>query len=65
MLYQILLNFVDIFGFLNVFKYITFRTGLSFFTSLIIVLLVGGPFIKFFKPKNFKSKLEMMDLRNT
>ncbi len=48
MLYQILLNFVDIFGFLNVFKYITFRTGLSFFTSLIIVLLVGGPFIKFF-----------------
>jgi len=48
MLYQFLLNFVDIFGFLNVFKYITFRTGLSFFTSLIIVLLIGGPFIRFF-----------------
>ena len=40
---------------LNVFKYITFRTGLSFFTSLVIVLLIGGPFIKFFKSKNFKS----------
>ena len=39
MLYQFLLNFVDTFGFLNVFKYLTFRTGLSFFTSLIIVLL--------------------------
>ena len=48
MLYQFLLNFVDTFGFLNVFKYITFRTGLSLFTSLTIVLLIGGPFISFF-----------------
>ena len=48
MLYQFLLNFVDIFGFLNVFKYLTFRTGLSFFTSLVIVLIIGGSFIKFF-----------------
>jgi len=48
MLYQFLLNFVDNFSFLNVFKYLTFRTGLSFFTSLIIVLVIGGPFIKFF-----------------
>ena len=51
MLYQFLLNFVDIFGFLNVFKYITFRTGLSLFTSLIIVLLIGGPFINFFSKR--------------
>ena len=48
MLYQFLLNFVDTFGFLNVFKYLTFRTGLSVFTSLIIVLIIGGPFINFF-----------------
>ena len=48
MLYQFLLNFVDIFSFLNVFKYLTFRTGLSVFTSLVIVLIIGGPFIKFF-----------------
>ena len=48
MLYQFLLNFVDTFSFLNVFKYLTFRTGLSVFTSLSIVLLIGGPFIKFF-----------------
>ena len=48
MLYQFLLNFVDTFGFLNVFKYLTFRTGLSVFTSLIIVLIIGGPFIRFF-----------------
>ena len=48
MLYQFLLNFVDTFGFLNVFKYLTFRTGLSVFTSLVIVLIIGGPFIRFF-----------------
>ena len=48
MLYQFLLNFVDTLSFLNVFKYLTFRTGLSVFTSLAIVLLIGGPFIKFF-----------------
>tara|TARA_B100000900_G_scaffold411449_1_gene431165 strand:+ start:103 stop:1188 length:1086 start_codon:yes stop_codon:yes gene_type:complete len=51
MLYQFLLNFVDTFGFLNVFKYLTFRTGLSFFTSLTIVLFIGGPFIKLFSNK--------------
>ena len=48
MLYQFLLNFVDYFGFLNVFKYLTFRTGLSVFTSLIIVLILGNPLIRFF-----------------
>ena len=48
MLYELLLNYVETFTFLNVFKYITFRTGLAFFTSLLITLLIGGPFIKLF-----------------
>ena len=48
MLYEFLLNYVDTLSFLNVFKYITFRTGLAFFTSLMIVLLIGGSFIKLF-----------------
>ncbi len=48
MLYKFLLEFVEIYSFLNVFKYITFRTGLAVFTSLIIVLIIGGPFIKMF-----------------
>ena len=48
MLFELLLNYVDIFSFLNVFKYITFRTGLAFFTSLMIALLIGGPFIRLF-----------------
>ena len=51
MLYELLLNYVENFSFLNVFKYITFRTGLAFFTSLLIVLLIGGPFIKLFSNK--------------
>ena len=51
MLYNFLLNFVDIFSFFNVFKYITFRTGLAVFTSLIIVLVIGNPFIKYFSIK--------------
>ena len=48
MLFELFLNYVENFSFLNVFKYITFRTGLAFFTSLLIVLLIGGPFIKLF-----------------
>ena len=65
MLYQFLLNFVDTFGFLNVFKYLTFRTGLSLFTSFIIVLIIGAPFIKFFSNKKIlRPKLsEVTDLQ--
>ena len=51
MLYNFLLNFVEYFSFLNVFKYITFRTGLSVFTSLFIVLIIGSPFIRYFSAR--------------
>ena len=51
MFYNFLLEFVEIFTFLNVFKYITFRVGLAVFTSLLIVLLIGDPFIKFFSKR--------------
>ena len=51
MLYELLLNYVETFNFLNVFKYITFRTGLAFFTSLLIALIIGGPLIKLFSNK--------------
>ena len=51
MLYEILINYIDTFTFLNVFKYITFRTGLAFFTSLLIALIIGGPFIRFFSDR--------------
>ena len=57
MLYNFLLNFVDIFSFLNVFIYITFRTGLAVFTSLIIVLVIGNPFIQYFANKDITNPI--------
>ena len=40
MLYNLILDFIDTYTFLNVFKYLTFRTGLAMFTSLLVVLLI-------------------------
>ena len=51
MLYNLVLEFVDQYTFLNVFKYLTFRTGLAMFTSMIVVLLIGNPFINLFSAK--------------
>ena len=51
MLYQFLLNFVDTFGFLNVFKYLTFRASGAFITSIFISFLVGPKLIQYFKVK--------------
>ena len=51
MLYNLILEFVDQHTFLNVFKYLTFRTGLAMFTSMMIVLLIGTPFINFFSTR--------------
>ena len=48
MLFHLFTSLIDQYSFFNVFKYLTFRTGLAFFTSLVIVLIIGGPFIKFF-----------------
>ena len=48
MLFSILTSFIEQYSFLNVFKYLTFRTGLSVVTSLIIVFIIGGPLIKIF-----------------
>ncbi len=47
MLYNFLISLVDQFSALNVFRYLTFRTGLSVMSSMIIVFLIGGPFIRF------------------
>ena len=51
MLYSLILELIDQYSFLNVFKYLTFRTGLAMFTSMIVVLLVGTPFINFFSAR--------------
>ncbi len=51
MLYSLILNLIDTYSFLNVFKYLTVRTGLAVFTSLFIVFLIGNPFINFFSAR--------------
>ena len=51
MLYSLLTSFIDQFSFLNVFKYLTFRTGLSLISSMLIVFFIGGPFIKYFSKR--------------
>ena len=51
MLYSFLTSLVETFSFLNVFKYITFRIGLSVITSLIIIFLIGNPLINYFAKK--------------
>ena len=51
MLFSLFTSLIDQYSFLNVFKYLTFRTGLSVITSLIIVFIIGGPLIKVFSEK--------------
>ena len=51
MLYSLFLNLIDTYSFLNVFKYLTVRTGLAMFTSMLVVFLVGKPFINFFSAR--------------
>ena len=47
MLYNLFISLIDQFSALNVFRYLTFRTGLSVMSSMLIVFIVGGPFIRF------------------
>jgi len=44
---------VDQFSSLNVFRYLTFRTGLSVISSMAIVFFIGEPFIKFIEFHKF------------
>ena len=57
MLYNFLLNFTDYFSFLNIFKFLTVRTGLAMFTSMFIVFIVGTPFIKFFSARQIHNPI--------
>jgi phospho-N-acetylmuramoyl-pentapeptide-transferase len=55
MLYE-LINFSDQIGALNVFRYITFRTGSAIFTSLLFVLLFGPMMIDTLRMKQGKGQ---------
>ena len=51
MLFSLFSSLVDTFSFFNVFKYLTVRTGLSMFTAMIVVFIVGNPLINFFSSR--------------
>ena len=48
MLFELFTSLVEYYSFLNVFKYLTVRTGLSLITSLVVVFIIGGPLIRLF-----------------
>ena len=51
MLFHLFTSLIEQYSFFNVFKYLTFRTGLSVMTSLVVVFIIGGPLIKIFSEK--------------
>ena len=57
MLFSLFSNLVDIFSFFNIFKYLTVRTGLSMFTSMIVVFIVGNPLINYFSAKQIHNPI--------
>ena len=62
MLYNLFSSLVENYPVFNVFRYLTVRTGLSMFTSMIIVFFIGNPIINYFsKKKKFITQLDLMD----
>ena len=57
MLYSLFLSLVDDYTFLNVFKYLTVRTGLAMFTSMMVVFFIGNPIINYFSSKKFHNPI--------
>ncbi len=56
MLYHFLTSFTDQFSVLNVFNYLTFRTGISLFTAFIVSFLFGPRVINMLKSKQRKGQ---------
>ena len=57
MLFSLFSNLVDILSFFNVFKYLTVRTGLSTFTSMLVVFIVGNPLINYFSSRQIHNPI--------
>ena len=57
MLFSLFSSLVDTFSIFNVFKYLTVRTGLSMFTAMIVVFIVGNPLINYFSSKQLHNPI--------
>ncbi len=56
MLYNLLAPLADDYGVLNLFRYLTFRTGGALMTALFISLVFGGPFTRMLKARPKKGQ---------
>ena len=57
MLYSLFSSLIESYSFLNVFKYLTVRTGLSMFTSMIVVFFIGPIIINYFSIKKIHNPI--------
>ena len=51
MLYHLFTGLIEDYSFLNIFTYLTVRTGLAMFTAMLVIFIIGTPFINFFSKK--------------
>ena len=51
MLYHLFTSLIEDYSFLNIFTYLTVRTGLAMFTAMLVIFAIGTPFINFFSKK--------------
>ena len=51
MLYHLFTSLIEEYSFLNIFTYLTVRTGLAMFTAMLVIFAIGTPFINFFSKK--------------
>ena len=59
MLYSLFSDLVDSYSFFNVFKYLTVRTGLSMFTSMVVVFFIGPKIINYFSSKKIHNPIRL------
>ena len=57
MFYSLFSSLVENYTFFNVFKYLTVRTGLAMFTSMLVVFIIGNPIIAYFSSRKFHNPI--------
>ena len=57
MLYHLFTSLIEEYSFLNIFTYLTVRTGLAMFTAMLVIFVIGTPFINFFSKKQIHNPI--------
>ena len=57
MLYHLFISLIEEYSFLNIFTYLTVRTGLAMFTAMLVIFVIGTPFINFFSKKQIHNPI--------